>query len=764
MAAQITNPTASGYTPDPDLQIHDNAIRLLCQPFLSHENGLPEWIKNAADEYARRDDQEERRIIVVILQNAHRDRLASISCLDFCGISSSVIDKEFRHWGDPEAATRGSTKTASIQGGHGNGGKCYMAQMFKDRAFLHSVTAGSGSRYGTVGGAVRFGYFPDPKNGKNYAVSDTRAELSSALEALGVKIAALPGAAEAALAGGDGFTLVSGLDPQGYDGRIPARHLVDSLEDHPQMAATLDLCDVYVIANGKLLNEGHPLRLRDISPMPGGEIPRVVPMPENLIDPLSGESVSTTEGGALPQGELILKTSDVSMRWSRKSRHVITYRARSGFIGWKSVTEFDVQSSYRDRIYGNCTLAALEPYKQNLRAELADGPVTRAVEAWISREIEEYGRVFEARDRRRHTEEEKHAVAEMNEALNRWKNELLSTVLVAGGDNGTGPPPPPPPLPSGVPARLELSLTYARAGIGVPLRPTVRFYDKAGRRIRPTAVSWTSSDPNVAWVDEGFGVINTFREGVATIQAETLDGMVKSNTAEIDVVLIREITLEPAAIDVPAGSRRSITAVCRLVSGEEASDVLLLWQEGNSEVARVSSSGAVYGFQIGSTDVTAMDDRCIATNTVSVSVVESSGKGGDGDSGTRRGHPLVLISEYQPDPDTGEDVVLSGDDPPVHQRPQDADRNIWWINSAAPLARLYLTSESYGYESREWRIYHTERLIDVIVQIMLTHGPASEDTLAPGEWIGRWGQTASDVQIAAARGLAKFLASGELPT
>ena len=763
MTHEVADLKKTGYTPDADLKIHDHAIRLLCQPFQSHENGLPEWPKNAADEYARRDDPEERRVIVIMLQNSRGDNAASISCLDFCGIPSSLIDERFRYWGDPEAATRG-TKAIDIQGGHGNGGKCYMAQMFKDRAYLYTVTDGRGSCYGTVGGAVRFGYFPDRTSGKDFPVVDLEAELSTALSAVDVKTSALPSEAINALATGDGFTLVVGLDPKGYDGRVPFKHLQSSLEDHPQMRMTLELCDVYVMANGKLLNDGQPLELAEIPPMPGAEDPRVIAIPEVLTDPGSGATVSTTEDGKLAAGQLTLRTSDVSMRWNRKARHVMSYRAQSGYVGYKGIREFDVQSSYRDRIYGECVLDALESLKQNIRAELADSPVTRAVETWISGQIEEYCRVFEARDRRRHSEEERHAVAEMNEALNRWKNELLSRVLVPGEDGG-GPPPPPPPLPKGVPARIELALTHHLAGIGVPLRPTLRFYDKTGKRIRPTAVNWTSSDANVAWVDQEIGVVNTFSEGRATLQAETLDGTVRSNTAELEVILIREITLIPDSVTVPIGSRRSLEAVCRLVSGEITNNVLLLWQEGNSDVARVSSSGAVYGFELGETEVTAMDDRCIAKNSATITVVEGEGTGGDGDGGGRhRGFPIVLISEYQADPDTEESVVLSTDDPPVHQRPQDADRNIWWINSAAPLARLYLDKDAgYGYESREWRIYHTERLIDVIVQIVMTTGPASEDVLGPGEWIGRWGQSASDVQVAAAKGLRNFLETGDLP-
>jgi hypothetical protein len=156
-----------------------------------------------------------------------------------------------------------------------------------------------------------------------------------------------------------------------------------------------------------------------------------------------------------------------------------------------------------------------------------------------------------------------------------------------------------------------------------------------------------------------------------------------------------------------------------------------------------------------------MDERAEATTPARITVVAPDD---ELDKQRRKGFPRVLISEFQEDPDTGETVTLSRDDPPVHQRAQDPDRNIWWINAAAPLARLYLdVNKGYGFGSREWRIYHTERFIDVIVQIMLSTGPASEDELSPGGWIARWGERASDVQLAATKGLSAFLERGDLP-
>jgi len=63
----MIDPVLGDYTPDKDLKLHsENAIKLICKAFQSHEAGYPEWPKNAADEYARTDAPEKDRIIVLL--------------------------------------------------------------------------------------------------------------------------------------------------------------------------------------------------------------------------------------------------------------------------------------------------------------------------------------------------------------------------------------------------------------------------------------------------------------------------------------------------------------------------------------------------------------------------------------------------------------------------------------------------------------------------------------------------------------------------
>lgn len=746
------------YTPDKDVQVHqEGAIRLICAAFQSHEAGLPEWMKNSADEYARSDVRAADRVMVLLMDTGSPPtRTSSIACLDFSGMSSSVIEDRFRIWADPEAAQRENKD--DIQGGHGNGGKCYMTQMFEEYSLLHTVKDGRGCVYGVKAGSVNFGYVPDQSQGRDFEVTDIEAELDTALRGIGASLKQLPAPALQALRERQGFTVVIGRGPKGYGSRIPVNALVDSLRDHPQMIRTLELCQVYVLRNGAHVSGASPITLPELTPDPAFKDPRQIMIPDELTDPETNVAVSTTDDQS-PQGTLTLRTSNVSMRWSRKGRHSIVYKARTGFIGYCPIVEFDVSSSFRDKIFGDCVLLSLESAKQNDRARLARTPLTRAVETFIAGEIEKLAAEMEARERRSYSQSEKDGLSKLNEVLDKWKNQFLQEFMKGlWGPGKDGPPPPPPPLPSGTPTRIEVALTHPMAGVGVPLRPTIHFFDSDGKRIRAVPFEWASDDTNVALVDPTLHVINTFSPGTTLISARTSSGAV-SNSVPLEVVKIRSIRLSPQEVDLPVGSRRYIEAQCELSNNSLVTGVALVWAEDQPSVASVSTSGNVFGFMIGETKVTAGDDRCTAQEPAIVKVVAGDGTGPGDRLG--KGFPRILVSGVDKDPDTDEPVTLSSDDPPVYQRVQDVERNIWWINSSAPLARLYLDSDrGYGYRTREWRIYHVERYIDVMVQIALTHDP-NQESMGANDWILRWGERVSDIQAAAATSLVGFIGSGE---
>lgn len=748
------------YSPDADLKVHERgAIRLLCLPFQSHESGLPEWLKNAADAYARCDAPEGQRVIVVIFDDARPGAAPSISCLDFCGMTSENIERHFRVWADPDAARRGS-KARAIQGGHGNGGKCYMAQMFDDHAVIHTVKEGLGNHYGVKGGSFRFGFIPSRRQGRDFAVASPREDLGNALATLGCTLSSLPPAAHQAIGLGAGFTLISGVAPKGFRKKIPVRQLTATLEQHPQMILTLALCRVYIVANGRVQNHGQPLSLPQIAPIDGGEAPHEVLIPLVLLDPVSNERVSTTDGGRFPQGRLVLSTSRSSMRW-RKVRHNITFAALSGYIGYIPVTELEVQSPYRNHIYGSCHLDALETSKQNERARLATSPLTRAIESFISGQVEQYARAFEAGDLRRYDQQEKSALMRMNEALDQWKNRCLNVIRdtrwretrTAFGGGGAR-------LPSGTIERLEISLHNRRAGIGVSFQPLLRCYDPDGWQIKKPPVQWTSTNPRVATIDDS-GRVRTHAEGRTTLYAQRTDGTHKSNRVQLRVVTIDDLQVVPDALEIAPGARYQLDAICRLSTGEQISHVTLGWHQLDEAIAKVSPHGIVYGFAPGETAVVVGDGRSVAKPCL-VRVLSSSDKRNAEIPG--QGYPVVLISgEIDADPVSRSFVNFGADDPPVCQRVEDVERNVWWINSAAPLAQLYLdATRGYGYHSREWRIYHLERYIEIIVQILLTQEMNGE-LCTVDDWMIKWGSQVAEIQSIAASDLDGFIATGELP-
>ena len=158
---------------------------------------------------------------------------------------------------------------------------------------------------------------------------------------------------------------------------------------------------------------------------------------------------------------------------------------------------------------------ALDQYKQNDRRHHSNAILTRALQVWLSERIDEYSAEFVKIDKLQASEEEKDELRQLNEMLDRWKNEYLENEFGLGGQGGPepGPKPRPTPLPQGTPARIDISLTYERSGQGVSLKPKYEFYDEHDQRIRPVPFEWQSERPRVVTIDHDLNVLNTHSLG-----------------------------------------------------------------------------------------------------------------------------------------------------------------------------------------------------------------------------------------------------------
>jgi len=688
--------------------------------------------------------------------------------MDLVGMTSTQIERDFRHWADPEAALRDGNRGVWIGelGGHGNGGKCYMTQMFEDFASLNTARNGLGCAYGVKGGSVAFGYVPNRQDGKDFAVGNIADAINFSLLPMRASVSSLPDPIQRLVSEATGFSIIRGSGPRYWEDRDACQTLIESLLGHHQMITPLQLCQIYVIVNGTPQNGGQPLALPRIDPISGYETPRILDIPETVRDPITSQNISTTNRAQFPNGKLQIYTSDKNMRLGRggkrQSRHTVTYHTRkSGVIGKIPMIALDVDSSCRDYIYGECSLEALDEFQQNNRGPLAESPLTRAVDAWIASQVRGICRELEEREKKLIREQDKNELTKLNDLLDQWKNQFHQDFMQGlygqgeGSASREGTP-----LPSGTPARIEVTLTYPRAGKGVYFRPMLKFFDSQSRRIRPVPYRWASEDNNIAMVDDELMQIQTFAFGKTAVYAETMDGSLCSNAVPLEVVRITEIRIAPHEIEIPAGTRKRLEAVCRLSDGEEVSNIYLTWMESNSSVARVSGSGLVYGFGPGETQVTATDDGCRSDIPAVVKVTPSQGRGAGRDRG--RGYPRILISEVDIGPDEEQPRRFRADDPPIHQLPVDVDNNIWWINLASPFARLYYASERYGVKSEAWRMYHVERVINVMVQIALSHGPDSEESRGSRDWIYRAAEFEAEIRAKAIDSLKGFIESGDM--
>ena len=115
------------------------------------------------------------------------------------------------------------------------------------------------------------------------------------------------------------------------------------------------------------------------------------------------------------------------------------------------------------------------------------------------------------------------------------------------------------------------------------------------------AITWTSSDTNVATVTNG--VVKGISAGTAIITATTKDGNF-TDTCEVTVMqnAVTGIRISEKLIDLGMGYKKQITAT---VMPDDATDKSVEWTSENPEIATVSDNGTITGKSYGRTVVTA---------------------------------------------------------------------------------------------------------------------------------------------------------------
>ena len=372
-----------------------HTLEQITNPFVGVKDGLPELVKNSKDQYSRLGvvDPEERQIL--ILADSKKKTLA---VLDFAGATAD----DFDGWTTWSSRTAGRSEVAKdIEAGHGNGGKAFMVRGATTESFLDSCYLGQRTKMGFRNDVLRQLYKPGYAKEGETILNDTTEgapldQLSKFLKRYGLKIDKLPEPVKALLKRRQAYTAVHLESVVDWRNRRDAtiRRLISELPDqiasHGQTALTIETCQVWVMADRKLITE-EPVALVELEPHPDFEEIEKIEIPDTLPDPETGEGVSTGEPG---EGGKYLKlaTSKKHLQLSGdlKARNVIrVWNERNNVATW-TLPSMGVVIPSINFIYGE--LRCPELTGENLagadRSHLSDTPLVRALRKWVHDEIE----------------------------------------------------------------------------------------------------------------------------------------------------------------------------------------------------------------------------------------------------------------------------------------------------------------------------------------------------------------------------------------
>ena len=425
-----------------------------------HGKGVAEWLKNSLDAYLRAAEQgaESRSgrwpVLLWVMNGAKGQRGPSLAVIDFSGATFGQIDRFFLHWGDTSAATHGGrVHSPGLTGGHGNGGKFYMREMWKDGArfltwkdrrlsslIVDKLEAGStgyweqkDARVVNWRHAMQAAFPRDDgllvPDGLLRQLGESDSNLVEELDRGERGLTAVVGrSAKQVLSSND---LVRGL-------RWDSQRLVDAILDAPQARRPIRELRVRLMIDDGRLQDLTPVDVEDDPEWP----PKVVRLPGELLG-LDQDTI----------GRLTIhKTAERLVGKFRDRNGIVVLDARTNPVAWYPISELGVPSvPVAKFLSGEVQLdfPGLDELIQNDRERLIPGDRTVCVLTGVAEELTRRLSEVEEAERRR----EKHARMEsavlLNDSLNeharRFLQKLESEVFAdfvedpGGGSHSTEP-------------------------------------------------------------------------------------------------------------------------------------------------------------------------------------------------------------------------------------------------------------------------------------------------------------------------------------
>ena len=403
--------------------IDDAVLDLIGNEFkFDHAKGLAEWLKNSCDAYLCDRTPDDEQFIIVRLVEDGSARLTRIECIDFVGMTKKKIDDAFKRFFDPQAAKKGA-KDIQIKtlGGHGNGGKFYMRQMFKTSS---AITYRDGR-------LNVFGFNAKGEYGFEDGLEDKKVSLQAALKEAGIDKIELPPSVKKALQAGEtGFTVVVGEQPEKVKGTANRNGLVERLVFHPQARRLIERKPISLLLNEE--PTASRLTVPKLSPKEGFESSLVIDIPEELE--WDGKRVQFKGGNYSWPGRLVLKTSAEPLRGNLSTLNTIDFIGEVGVVGSYRIHELGPTrfSGQVEFIYGECECPILEDPDydcvRNDRQKLLENDRSLALLDWVRTQVESLAEKMETKNIQEKKKQDLKNTSQLNEILNKWKNRFMSQV------------------------------------------------------------------------------------------------------------------------------------------------------------------------------------------------------------------------------------------------------------------------------------------------------------------------------------------------
>jgi uncharacterized protein YjdB len=168
-------------------------------------------------------------------------------------------------------------------------------------------------------------------------------------------------------------------------------------------------------------------------------------------------------------------------------------------------------------------------------------------------------------------------------------------------------------------ASVEVSPASASMTVGGTVQLSATTRDANGQALTGRAVTWTSSNADLATVS-ATGLVTGRAVGPVTITA-TSEGRSGTSSITVTQVPVASVVVTPASASIQVGGTVQLSASARDANGNALEGRPIAWTSSDDAVASVSSSGLVTAKVAGSATITATSEGKSGTASVTVTNV-----------------------------------------------------------------------------------------------------------------------------------------------